>query len=100
MTRFSSGAPGARFSALVAAYSIAAGVVGLLSAPFIDRFDRRTLLLYAYAGFTVATLLCGLASNAHTLLIARAIGGRIHGTRQYRTRRSDGGPVQTQADHP
>jgi len=68
-----------QFSALVAAYSIAAGIVGLLSAPFIDRFDRRTLLLYAYAGFTVATLFCGLASNAHTLLIARAIGGAFGG---------------------
>jgi len=68
-----------QFSALVAAYSIAAGIVGLLSAPFIDRFDRRTLLLVAYAGFTVATLLCGLATNAHTLLIARAIGGGFGG---------------------
>lgn len=68
-----------QFSALVAAYSIAAGVVGLLSAPFVDRFDRRTLLLCAYAGFTVATLFCGLATNAHTLLIARAIGGAFGG---------------------
>ncbi len=68
-----------QFSALVAAYSIAAGVVGLLSAPFIDRFDRRTLLLWVYAGFTVATLLCGLASNAHTLLLARALGGAFGG---------------------
>lgn len=68
-----------QFSALVAAYSIAAGVVGLLSAPFIDRFDRRTLLLWVYAGFTGATLLCGLASDAHTLLIARAVGGAFGG---------------------
>ncbi len=68
-----------QFSALVAAYSIAAGVVGLLSAPFVDRFDRRTLLLWAYAGFTVATLFCGLATNAHALLIARAIGGAFGG---------------------
>ncbi len=68
-----------QFSALVAAYSIAAGIVGLLSAPFVDRFDRRTLLLCAYAGFTVATLFCGLAPNAHTLLIARAIGGAFGG---------------------
>jgi DHA1 family inner membrane transport protein len=68
-----------QFSVLVAAYSIAAGVVGLLSAPFIDRFDRRTLLLAAYAGFTVATLICGLASGAHSLLIARAIGGAFGG---------------------
>ena len=68
-----------QFSALVAAYSVAAGIVGLLCAPFIDRFDRRTLLLVAYAGYTVATLLCGLATNAHTLLIARAIGGAFGG---------------------
>ena len=68
-----------QFSALVAAYSIAAGVVGLLSAPFIDRFDRRTLLLCAYAGFTIATLVCGLASNAHALLLARALGGAFGG---------------------
>jgi MFS transporter, DHA1 family, inner membrane transport protein len=68
-----------QFSALVAAYSIAAGVVGLLSAPFIDRFDRRTLLLWVYAGFAIATLLCGLASNAHTLLLARALGGAFGG---------------------
>ena len=68
-----------QFSALFAAYSIAAGVVGLLSAPFIDRFDRRTLLLWVYAGFTIATLLCGLASNAHTLLLARALGGAFGG---------------------
>ncbi len=67
------------FSALVAAYSVAAGVVGLLSAPFVDRFDRRTLLLVVYAGFTIATLLCGLAPDARTLLIARAIGGAFGG---------------------
>jgi predicted MFS family arabinose efflux permease len=68
-----------QFSALVAAYSIAAGAVGLLAAPFVDRFDRRTFLLWVYAGFTGATLLCGLATNAHTLLIARAIGGAFGG---------------------
>ncbi|MDQ5977604.1 MAG: hypothetical protein QG602_576 [Verrucomicrobiota bacterium] len=68
-----------RFSALVAAYSIAAGVVGLLGAPFIDRFDRRTLLLWVYAGFTAATLLCGLATDATMLLVARAVGGAFGG---------------------
>jgi predicted MFS family arabinose efflux permease len=68
-----------QFSALVAAYSIAAGTVGLLAAPFVDRFDRKTLLLWVYAGFTGATLLCGLAANAHTLLTARAIGGAFGG---------------------
>ncbi|HEY6169364.1 MAG TPA: MFS transporter, partial [Verrucomicrobiae bacterium] len=49
------------FSALVAAYTISSGVVGLLTAPFIDRFDRRKLLLFAYAGFGVGTLACALS---------------------------------------
>lgn len=68
-----------RFSWLVAAYSIAAGVVGLLAAPFIDRYDRRTLLMCAYIGFVAATLLCGIAPNATALLLGRALGGAFGG---------------------
>src|SRR6185503_10692500 len=68
-----------QFSALVAAYTISSGVVGLLAAPFIDRFDRRKLLLLAYAGFTLATLVCALSQNAATLLIARVLSGAFGG---------------------
>ena len=67
------------FSALVAAYTISSGVVGLLAAPFIDRFDRRKVLLLAYAGFTAGTLACALAQNATTLLAARALSGAFGG---------------------
>ena len=58
----------ARFSSLVAAYTVSSGVFGLLAAPFIDRFDRRKLLLFAYGGFIVGTLSCALSINATTLL--------------------------------
>ncbi len=68
-----------RFSALVAAYSIAAGVVGLLAAPFIDRYDRRTLLLLTYSGFAISTVVCGLSPDAHWLLIGRVVGGAFGG---------------------
>src|SRR5689334_4098933 len=57
-----------QLSSLVAAYTISSGIVGLFAAPFIDRFDRRKLLLFAYGGFLVGTLSCGLAMNATTLL--------------------------------
>jgi len=67
------------FSAFVAVYTITSGVVGLLAAPFIDRFDRRKLLLVVYAGFGVATLACALAQNASTLLVARAVSGAFGG---------------------
>jgi len=66
-------------SSLVAAYTVSSGIVGLLAAPFVDRFDRRKLLLFAYGGFILGTLSCGLSFNAATLLIARAISGTFGG---------------------
>ena len=69
----------AHFSALVAAYTISSGCVGLLAAPFIDGFDRRKVLLLAYAGFTAGTLCCALAQNAGTLLGARVVSGAFGG---------------------
>jgi predicted MFS family arabinose efflux permease len=67
------------FSAFVAAYTISSGIVGLLAAPFIDRFDRRKFLLFAYAGFIFGTLACALSQNATTLLLARAVSGGFGG---------------------
>src|SRR5437867_7560728 len=67
------------FSALVAAYTISSGVVGLLAAPFIDRFDRRKLLLFAYAGFIAGTMACALSQSATALLTARALSGMFGG---------------------
>jgi len=66
-------------SSLVAAYTVSSGVFGLLAAPFIDRFDRRKLLLFAYGGFIFGTLSCGLSMNSTTLLMARALSGTFGG---------------------
>ncbi len=68
-----------RFSALVSAYTLAAGVVGLLAAPFMDRFDRRKLLLAIYAGFILGTLTCAVSHTAGALLLARALCGAFGG---------------------
>src|SRR6267143_1482896 len=67
------------FSALVAAYTVSSGVVGLLCAPFIDRFDRRKLLLFAYVGFIAGTVACAFSRSATTLLAARALSGAFGG---------------------
>src|SRR5262249_22799816 len=50
-----------RFGLVVSAYAFSAGVSGFLAAGFADRFDRKKLLMFFYAGFLVGTLLCGLA---------------------------------------
>lgn len=69
----------AQFSRLVAAYTTSAGVIGLLTAPFMDRFDRRKVLLIAYAGFFIGTLACALSHTAGMLLASRAICGAFGG---------------------
>jgi DHA1 family inner membrane transport protein len=69
----------ARFSHLVSSYTLTAGAVGLLAAPFVDRFDRRKLLLFTFAGFIVGTLACALSTSAHQLMVARALCGAFGG---------------------
>ena len=67
------------FNFAVSAYSGAAGISGLGAAFFLDRFDRKTALLMVYAGFTIGTLLCGLAPTYETLVLARALAGLFGG---------------------
>ena len=68
-----------QFSHLVAAYTISAGVVGLITAPFMDRFDRRKVLLFVYAGFFFGTLACAFSKTAEMLMISRVICGAFGG---------------------
>jgi predicted MFS family arabinose efflux permease len=67
------------FGLLVASYSFTAAASGLLAATFVDRFERRRLLLTMFGLFGVATLACGLAPGYATLLIARGLAGAFGG---------------------
>jgi predicted MFS family arabinose efflux permease len=68
-----------QFGLLVSTYAFSAGLSGILAAGFADRFDRKKLLLIFYAGFLGGTLLCGLASSYHALLLGRLITGLFAG---------------------
>lgn len=68
-----------QFGLLVSAYTFAAGASGLLASTYIDRFDRRRLLLVFYSLFATATLACGLASSYETLMAARVAAGLFGG---------------------
>jgi predicted MFS family arabinose efflux permease len=67
------------FGLLLSSYTFAAAASGLLAATYVDRFDRRRLMLVLYSLFIVATLCCGLAPNFTFLLIARALAGAFGG---------------------
>src|SRR5687768_5632222 len=68
-----------QFGFAVSAYAFSAGISGLLTAGFADRYDRKKLLLFFYTGFIAGTLLCGLANTYPLLLVARIITGLFGG---------------------
>ncbi len=68
-----------QFGAVVSAYAFSAGFSGLFAAGFADRYDRKKLLLFFYAGFVLGTLLCGLSTTYEFLLMARIITGLFGG---------------------
>ncbi len=69
----------AQFGLAVSAYAFSAGISGILAAGFADRFDRKRLLLFFYAGFTLGTALCAVAPNYHVLLTGRIVTGLFGG---------------------
>lgn len=67
------------FSVIVAGYPVTAFVSGLAAAFYVDRFDRKKVLLFAYTGFIVGTINCGLAPTAALLMVARILTGLFGG---------------------
>ncbi|HMU47954.1 MAG TPA: MFS transporter [Chitinophagaceae bacterium] len=68
-----------QFSLLVGSYSVSAFFSGLIFAIFINRFDRKKALLFAYVGFLTGTFACGLAYSFGLLLAARILTGLFGG---------------------
>ena len=68
-----------QFGYVVSAYAFSAGIAGFMSAGFADRFDRKKLLLFFYAGFLIGTFLCGIAPSYEFLFGARMITGLFGG---------------------
>ena len=68
-----------QFGMAVSAYAFSAGISGLLTAGFADKFDRKKLLLFFYIGFIIGTLCCGLAHSYYFLITARIITGLFGG---------------------
>jgi predicted MFS family arabinose efflux permease len=73
------GISNAQFGLLVSAYTLSAGLSGLMASTYIDRFSRKHLLLTMYTLFGLATLACGLAPDYVWLMVARVAAGLFGG---------------------
>lgn len=68
-----------QFSLAVSAYGITAGASSFAAAFFVDRFDRKRVLLFAYTGFLLGTFACAVAPNYPLLVGARVLAGLFGG---------------------
>src|ERR1700729_4487427 len=60
---------------VVDAYTLSLAGLLLLGGTLGDRYGRRKVFLIGTVWFALASLLCGVAPNAPTLILARAIQG-------------------------
>lgn len=68
-----------QFGLAVSSYAFSAGIAGLLTAGFADRFDRKKLLLFFYIGFIAGTFLCAITTSYPMLIAARIVTGLFGG---------------------
>ncbi len=67
------------FGFVVSSYSLSAGISGFLAAFFVDKYDRKKVLLFAYIGFVIGTFACAIAPTYILLCAARVLAGIFGG---------------------
>lgn len=68
-----------QFGLIISAYAFSAGISGILTAGFADKFDRKKFLVFYYSGFLVGVILCAVVQNLTAFIIARIITGIFGG---------------------
>lgn len=67
------------FGLLVSSYTFSAGVSSFLGAFILDKYDRRTILMWVFLGFLLGTIACALSPSYPFLLTARILSGLFGG---------------------
>lgn len=68
-----------QFSFIASSYTITAGISGFISAFWVDKFDRKRVVQFCYAGFLLGTLFCGLSTDFYSMITARILTGMFGG---------------------
>lgn len=67
------------FGILVSSYTFSAAVAGFIAFFKFDAYDRRSALLFLYAGFILGNLLCAVAPGYKFFLLSRVLAGAFGG---------------------
>lgn len=73
------GATLSEVSWVVSGYAVANVIVLPLTAWLGDRFGKKNYFIFSLVGFTVASVMCGLASTLPMLIVARVLQGLMGG---------------------
>jgi predicted MFS family arabinose efflux permease len=68
-----------QFGLLISSYTFMGAISSIIAAMVIDRFDRRRVMLWFFAAFIIATVLCAVSPSYHLLLFARGLSGVFGG---------------------
>lgn len=73
------GIPQSDVGYVAGAYTAAAFTSGVIGAKFLDRFDRKRVLLFAMIGLALGTIMGGLAVGLGSMICARVVAGLFGG---------------------
>jgi MFS transporter, DHA1 family, inner membrane transport protein len=69
----------AQFGLIVSSYTFSAAISGVIGAFFLDKYNRKSVLLLLYTGFIIGTFLCAFSNQYELLVAARIFTGAFGG---------------------
>lgn len=73
------GAENSSIGIVVASYTFAAAIAGLLFAKLLDKFDRRNVMVFFLIALSLSTILCAFSRDISELILFRFIAGFFGG---------------------
>src|SRR5262249_9866146 len=64
-----------QISWVLTSYIVSAAIMTPLTGPLAERFGRKTLFVGAVVGFTIASMLCGMATSLEQIVLFRILQG-------------------------
>ena len=67
------------YSLLIFAFSLSGGISAFAAAFYVDRYDRKSVLLISFFFFAIGSILCSFANTFYLMFFARFFTGIFGG---------------------